>query len=93
VLKLRHTNPALTDGNYTAINQSDANVLAYLRVYKDHGVVVALNMTDTPREVTLELKSNGFTKTKKLLATGGWAAKGDKVSLEPFGVFIGELTK
>ena len=93
VLKLRHTNSALTDGSYTAINQSDANVLSYLRVYKDRGVVVALNMTDAPQEVTLELKSNGFTKTKKLLATGTWGPKGNKVSLEPFGVFIGELTK
>ena len=93
MLKLRHTNPALTDGNYTAINQNDANVLSYMRVYKDHGVVVALNMTDTPQEVTLELKSNSFSKTNKLLATGKSAAKGDKVSLEPFGVFIGELTK
>jgi hypothetical protein len=43
--------------------------------------------------VTLELKSNGFRKTKKLLATGKSAAKGDRVSVEPFGVFIGELTK
>jgi alpha-glucosidase len=93
VLKLRHTNPALTDGNYTAINQSDENVLSYMRIYKDHGVVVALNMTDAPQAVTLELKSNGFRKTKKLLATGKSAANGDKVSLEPFGVFIGELTK
>jgi hypothetical protein len=56
-------------------------------------VAVALNMTDTPQEVTLELKSNGFTKTKKLLATGKWGAKGAKVSLEPFGAFIGELTQ
>jgi alpha-glucosidase len=93
VLKLRHTNPALTDGNYTAINESDANVLSYLRVYKDRGVVVALNMSDTPQEVTLDLKSNGFNKTKKLLATGKWGAKGAKISLEPFGVFIGEVTK
>jgi len=93
VLKLRHTNPALTDGSYTAINESDANVLSYLRVYKDHGVVVALNMSDAPQKVTLELKGNGFAAAKSLLATGKSGASGGEISLEPFGVFIGELTK
>jgi alpha-glucosidase len=93
VLKLRHTNPALLDGSYTAINDSDANVLSYLRVYKDRGVVVALNMSDTPQKVNLELKGNGFAAAKSLLATGKSGANGSEVSLEPFGVFIGELTK
>jgi glycosidase len=39
VLKLRRTNRALLDGNYTALNESDANVLSYLRLYKEHGIV------------------------------------------------------
>jgi alpha-glucosidase len=93
VLKLRHTNRALLDGNYTAINESDANVLSYLRVYEDHGVVVALNMSGTPQKVNLELKRNGFASAKSLLATEKSGAQGDEVSLEPYGVFIGELTK
>ncbi len=93
VLKLRHTNRALLDGNYTAINESDANVLSYLRIYKDHGVVVALNMSATPQKVNLELKSNGFAAARKLLATGKSAANGSEVSLEGYGVFIGELRK
>jgi alpha-glucosidase len=93
VLKLRHSNPALTDGSYTAINEKDANVLSYLRTYKDHGVVVALNMSDAPQKVNLELKSSGFTAAKSLLATGKSEVNGSEVSLEPFGVLIGELTK
>jgi alpha-glucosidase len=93
VLKLRHTNRALLDGNYTPLNESDANVLCYLRVYKDQGVVVALNMSDAPQKVSLELKGKGFFSAKSLLATGKSAAKGDEVSLEPYGVFIGEVTK
>ena len=93
VLKLRHTNRALLDGNYTAVNEDDANVLSYLRLYKDQGVVVALNMSDTPQKVRLELKGEGFTSAHSLLATGQSTAKGDEVSLEPYGVFIGELTK
>jgi alpha-glucosidase len=91
VLKLRRTNRALLDGNYTALNESDANVLCYLRSYKDQGVVVALNMSGTAQTVKLELK--GFASAQGLVAAGGSAAKGNEVSLEPYGVFIGELTK
>jgi len=93
VLKLRHTNRALLDGSYQAINETDANVLSYLRVYKGQAVVVSLNMSDTPHNINLELKGNGFTSAKNLLATEKSAARGGEVSLEPYGVFIGELTK
>ncbi|MGA8617337.1 MAG: alpha-glucosidase [Candidatus Sulfotelmatobacter sp.] len=93
VLKLRHTNKALLEGNYTAINENDANVLSYLRMYKDQGVVVALNMTNMPQKVTLELKRNGFTSAKSMMATGVSGTQGAELSLPPFGVFIGELAK
>jgi len=93
VLKLRHTNQALLDGVYTAINESDANVLSYLRVYKGRGVVVALNMSNTPQKVKLELERGDFSSTKSVLVTGKSAATGNEVFLEPYGVFIGELSK
>jgi alpha-glucosidase len=93
VLKLRHRNRALLDGSYTALNESDTNVLSYLRLYKDQGVVVALNMSETPQQVKLELKGKGFSSAKSLLATGQSGVKGDEVSLEPYGVFVGELAK
>jgi alpha-glucosidase len=93
VLKLRHTNRALLDGAYTAINENDINVLSYLRIYKDEGVVVALNMSSAPRKVTLELKRNGFTSAKSLIVTGASIAQGGEISLQPYGVFIGEITK
>jgi alpha-glucosidase len=93
VLKLRHTNRALLEGNYTALNESDPNVLSYLRVYKNEGVVVALNMSSMPQRLKLELKSKGFASATGLLATGESRVQGDTVSIEPFGVFIGELTK
>jgi alpha-glucosidase len=93
VLKLRHTDQALLEGNYIALNENEANVLSYLRLYKGQGVVVALNMSDMPRRVELELKGNGFASAKTLLATGKSACKGSEISLEPYGVFIGELTK
>jgi hypothetical protein len=68
-------------------------VLSYLRVYKDHGVVVALNMTNSPQKINVGLKGNGFASVKSLVATGSSSGTGDEVSLEPYGVFIGELNK
>jgi alpha-glucosidase len=93
VLKLRHTNVALLRGNYTALNESDENVLSYLRVYQNEGVVVALNMSGKAQRVKRDLKSKGFLSVKKILATGDAAVRDGKVSLEPYGVFIGELKK
>ena len=93
VLKLRHTNKALLDGSYLPLNENDKNVLTYLRVYKDQAVLVALNMTGIARTANVQLSKNGFKSATKLMATGKSSAKGDVVELEPFGVFIGELSK
>ncbi len=93
VLKLRHSNRALLDGKYKVINEEDANVLSYMRVDGDQTVVVALNMSGAPREITVDLKGNGFTSVKDLLVTEKSAAQGGEISLQPFGVFIGELSK
>ena len=93
VLKLRHTSKALLDGSYAALNEGDQDVLSYLRAYKDDVVLVALNMSGSPKKVNFELKHNGFSSAKTLVATGKSSAKGDEVSLEPYGVFIGQLTR
>jgi alpha-glucosidase len=93
VLKLRHTSKALLDGSYAALNESDPDVLSYLRAYKDDIVLVALNMSGSPKKVNFELKHNGFASAKTLVATGKSSVKGDEVSLEPYGVFIGQLTR
>jgi hypothetical protein len=54
---------------------------------------VALNMSGTSQKISLDLKRNGFASAKSLLATVKSAAKDSEVTLEPFGVFIGELAK
>jgi glycosidase len=93
LLKLRHSNQALLDGNYVPLNENDQNVLSYLRIYKDQAVLVALNMSGAQQKVSFDMSKNGFTSTKALVATGKSAAKGDVVTLEPYGVFLGQLTK
>ncbi len=93
VLKLRHTNPALMEGSYVSVDDNDPNVLAYLRVYKDQAVLVALNMTGSAQKVNFELSKNGYKSTTALATSGKSSANGGTVSLAPFGVFIGQLSK
>jgi alpha-glucosidase len=64
VLGFRHTNPALLDGAYVALNQDDAKVLSYLRVYKDKAVLVVLNMSDSAQEPAFDLSAQGFAGAK-----------------------------
>jgi alpha-glucosidase len=95
VLALRHTNEALVEGNYVALNEDDANIMSYLRTYKGKAVLVALNMSATEQKPKFDLGGKGFANTtlKPLIATPKSSAKGTEVSLEPFGVFIAEISK
>ena len=97
LLALRHTNKALLDGNYIALNQDDPSVLSYLRSYKDQGVIVVLNMSDSQQTVGFDLSKQGFgaKQAKTLLATtkatGPQSLSG--IVLEPYTVYIGEVSK
>jgi alpha-glucosidase len=95
VLKLRHTNEALLEGDYKALNEDDASVLSYLRSYKGKAVLIALNMSDTPKKAAFDLASNGFASAsfKGLVTTSGASSAGSEVTLPAFGVFIGEVEK
>ena len=97
VLSLRHKEPALIEGEYIALNQSDPNVLSYLRRYKGEAVLVALNMSAQPQKVSFNLKPQGFggAKPTNLLSTANSNGTADlsQLSLEPFGVYIGKVSK
>ncbi len=94
VLALRHTSPSLLDGAYVPLNADDPKVLSYLRSYKGKAVLVALNMSGSAQKVRFDLAPQGFgaAKLKPLIASQAEAA-GAEISLQPFGVWIGELTK
>ncbi len=92
LLAWRHTNEALLDGKYTALNENDANVMSYLRTYKGKSVLVALNMSASPQKVSFKIPEGGSTLTS-LVNTPKSSAKGTDVSLEPFGVYIAEVGK
>ena len=94
VLALRHTNLSLREGSYVALNQDDPNVLSYLRSYKGRAVLIVLNMAAAPQKVRFDLGAQGFSAAKigTLIASQA-EASGVEVSLQPFGVFVGEVAK
>jgi alpha-glucosidase len=95
LLKLRHTNPALFEGKYIALNEDDPNVLAYLRSYKDKAVLVVLNMSAEPQKVALGLQSQGFSSAtaRTLLSSGTHNGGLSALSLGPYAVYIAAVAK
>ena len=98
LLALRRESPALLDGDYIPLNQADAHVLAYMRKSKGQTVVVALNVSDAPQSINLDLAAQGLSnpRLKTLLSTGQSplaAGTGQRLSLEPFAVYIAEVAK
>jgi alpha-glucosidase len=95
VIALRHGNAAIRDGNYIELNGNDPTVLSYLRSYKDENVVVVLNMSGSPQKVKLDLTAQGIKATGAgTLASTAKARELEPlndISLEPYGVWIGEV--
>jgi len=66
--------------------------MSYLRSYKGKAVLVALNMSATPQKTTFDLSRQGFGHTPlKILIESQASAKGNEVTLEPFGLLIAEV--
>jgi alpha-glucosidase len=97
LLALRHSNKALLDGDYVALNQDDANVYSYLRRYKNQAVLVVLNMSPNQQKVDFDLSTQGFAlKQAKTLLTTTAAGSEQPIAgivLPPYTVYIGELSK
>jgi len=85
----------LLDGGYTALNPSDQNVLSYLRTYKDHMVLVALNMSAARQSVKLDFSKLGTLAIKMTTLAAAGAKKASdgsaSVTLEPYGVYVAKL--
>ncbi len=97
LLAIRHTNSALLDGDYVAVNPDDANVYSYLRRYKGEAVLVVLNMSESAQTVSFDLAPQGFKakEAKTLLTTtnAGATQALSGVSLPPYTVYVGEVGK
>jgi alpha-glucosidase len=95
LLALRHTDSALLEGEYVPLNEDDANVLSYLRRYKNEAVLVVLNMSGSQQHVRFDLGGKGFggAKPATLLTTLKTPPAGlSEISMEPFGVYIAKVT-
>jgi alpha-glucosidase len=94
LLSMRHTNQALLEGKYIALNEDDPSVLSYARSYKGQSVLVVLNMSGVTRKVNLNLESKGVHAkgAKTLLSSFTTPGRVDpsEISVEPFGAWIGE---
>ncbi len=97
LLALRHKEPALLEGDYLALNETDSNVLSYIRRHKDEAILVVLNMSGTDQNVGLDLSPLGFAAPKLgVLLTSfhkplpGMAAE---LPMEPYSAFIAKITK
>ena len=98
VLALRRNNPAVREGKYVALNESDPNVLSYLRQYKDQAVLVVLNMSAAPQKVSFDLSGQGFSsaKLKPLVSTTARLSSSvteAQAELDGFGVLIAQVEK
>lgn len=91
---LRSSNQALREGQYVALNESDPNVLAYLRKTGSSAVLVALNMSYQNQESTFDLATHGIKPEHigPMTASGEVHTKikdGKLVaSMEPYSVLI-----
>ena len=97
LLALRHKEPALLEGTYTALNENDPNVLSYVRRYKDEAILVVLNMSASEQRVQLDLSSIGFASPRLsvLLTSFHKPLPGmtDTLRMEPYSAFIAKITK
>jgi alpha-glucosidase len=98
LLALRHQNRALLDGAYIPLNENDAKVLAYLRRYKTEAVLVVLNMSAVPQKVRFDLSPQNLSSAtaRTLLTTRHDRPKEASLrglSLEPFEVYVAEISK
>jgi len=97
LLALRHTEPALLDGDYVSLNEDNTHVLTYMRRYKGQAILVMLNMSATEQKVRFDLSPAGFVEPKMevLLTSFHKQLKGMfmELPMEPYSAFIAKVTK
>ena len=97
LIRLRRENTALRDGDFVMLNESDNNVLSFLRRTGDgKAVVVALNFTPSPQKISFDLKSQGVATTGTQALLSSFAKTGEtgdisNLSLPAYGVYIAEV--
>ncbi|HVH89656.1 MAG TPA: alpha-glucosidase [Terriglobales bacterium] len=95
LIRLRRTNPAFYDGSYVALNESDPNVMAYLRKSSAAQAIVILNFSADRQAISLDKSKLRTSHARVLLATNREMKNVDlsRVELGPNGVLILDLSR
>jgi alpha-glucosidase len=86
LIRLRKENAALREGDFTLLNRDAGNVLSFIR---GSTVVVALNLSDAPRTVSIGVKG----RLRTLLASFPSARLMEprQLKLDPYGSYVGQV--
>jgi alpha-glucosidase len=95
LIRLRRENPAFYAGDYVSLNDTDPNVMAYLRKSPNGTAVVVLNFSSQPQTIALDANKVGASSGRVLLATDRGVARVNfsHVALEPYGVMIASVSQ
>jgi len=97
LIRLRKENPQLRDGDFLLIDNSNNDVLSYIRKTGDgKAVLVTLNFTAVPQTVGFDLQPQGVNgkHVKEMLASFGNANRLTDLShitLPAYGAYVGEV--
>lgn len=96
LLAMRHKEPALLEGNYVPLNETDPNVLTFVRQYKKEAILVVLNMSAKEQKMRLDLSPLGFTAPRLAVLLTNFhkplAGMSDELPMEPYSVFIAKIS-
>jgi len=96
LITLRRNNPALRDGKTVMLDETNANVLTYVRLAPDgHAILVSLNMSPEPQTISLKPQVAGLqlSHLKTLLSSprGIKSAAANRLTLPPFAAWVAEV--
>ena len=95
LLAMRHKEPALLDGDYIPLNESDPNVLAYARKYKNEAVLVVLNMSAAAQNPRFDLAALGFANPRISVLLSSFhkppKSLSDVIPVEPYSALVAKI--
>ena len=95
LIHLRKQNAALREGDLRIVDDSNPNVLSFVRTANGTTVLVSMNFSDSPRTVGFDAAKIGVSgRSLALLAQSfdsSAPASLEKLVLPPFGAYVGEV--
>ncbi len=90
LLRVRKTTPALVEGDYRPVHETDQEVLAFLRSTSEQKVLVLLNFSE--KQLSMDFSDLNAKSARVIFSTAGQtAADFPQLTLNPFEIWIAEL--